>query len=346
MSRSLTRTVSVWLTLLLVLASLVLWFYAVRFSKNLIGQPLVVLPAPSASHPLQALYQLQAQASREGWTSERWRLAGDLWRDAGDLTRAVAYWEAASADPDASLMRDRAQAYIELGRWVDAADALDQLLILLPPNNTDRPWAQFQLGLILASYDPSAAVELLRAAEPTYGASVTNLLPGLAAAPDPTQAGIALAKVEQWAHAELAFSHSAEPLASAYQGLARDMQGKDGTRWINSAVALAPENPQVRFLQGLHLRLNYDYAGSLQAIIQAVALDPENPALYAELGRAYQLAGDLVTAEHWLRFAVSLDANFQPVLDSFYNDEVNTLLSLGLIDEAAFPFSATPTPEP
>jgi tetratricopeptide (TPR) repeat protein len=210
----------------------------------------------------------------------------------------------------------------------------------------DRAWTQYQLGLIRASYDPAQAIELLRAAEPTYGASVTNLLPFLAAAAEPVQVGVALAKVDQWEYAELAFSQSAESLASAYRGLARDMQSKDGARWIDQAVALAPENPQVRFLQGLHLRLNYDYAGSLQAIIQAVALDPENPALYAELGRAYQLTGDLVTAERWLQFAISLDANFQPVLNSFYNDEANTLLSLGLIDEAAFPFSATPTPEP
>jgi tetratricopeptide (TPR) repeat protein len=202
------------------------------------------------------------------------------------------------------------------------------------------------LGLIRASYDPVSAIDFLRAAAPTYGASVTNLLPLLAGANEPTQVGIALAKVEQWAYAELAFAQSSEPLASAYRGLARDMQGKDGTRWIETALVLAPENPQVRFLQGLHLRLTYDYAGSLQAMIQAVALDPENPALYAELGRAYQLSGDLLTAERWLKFAVSLDAQFQPMLDSFYNDEANTLLSLGLIDEAAFPFSATRTPEP
>jgi tetratricopeptide (TPR) repeat protein len=344
MNRSLTRTVSVALTILLAAATLLLIFFATRLPVNLIGRPPVEVPILQTNHPLQALYQLEAQAARDGWTSERLREAGDLWREAGDLTRAVAYWETAA--PNAPLLRDRAQAYIELGRWADADDALDQLLILLPPNHTDRPWAQFQLGLIRASYDTVAAIDLLRAAEPTYGASVTNLLPLLAGAHEPTQVGIALAKVDQWAYAELAFSMSSDPLASAYRGLARDMQGKDGWRWIESALVLAPENPQVRFLQGLHLRLTYDYADSLQAIIQAVALDPENPALYAELGRAYQLSGDLLTAERWLKFAVTLDAQFQPVLDSFYNDEANTLLSLGIIDEAAFPFSATQTPEP
>lgn len=343
MSRSLTRTISVALTLLLIVSALLV-LYLTRTSIDVIGRPPIDIPM-LPSHPMQALYVLEVQAARYGWTPERLREAGDLWRAVGDLTRAVAYWEAVP-QPDAVLMRDRAQAYIDLGRWADAADTLDGLLTLLPPNHPDRAWSQFHLGLIRASYDTPAALDLLRAAEPTYGASVTNLLPLLAGASEPTLVGIALAKADQWAYAELAFSQSAEPLASAYRGLARDMQGKDGGRWIDAALALAPENPQVRFLQGLHLRLKYDYAGSLQAVIQAVALDPENPALYAELGRAYQLSGDLLTAERWLKFAVGLDAQFQPVLDSFYNDEANTLMSLGLIDEAAFPFSATRTPEP
>ena len=105
------------------------------------------------------------------------------------------------------------------------------------------------------------------------------------------------------------------PLALAYGGLARDMQGKDGAPQIDAAVTVAPDDPQVRFLQGLHLRLAYDNAGSLDAMVQAVALDPENPALYAELGKAYQLTGDLTAAERWLKFAVSLDSHFQPLLE-------------------------------
>ena len=317
-----------------------------KLPDNVIGHPpvAVVLPDSRTDRPLQALYQLDSQAASGGWTSDRLRLAGDLWRSMGDLSRAVAYWEAAA--PDAALLRDRAQAYLDLQRWSDADDALDHLLKILPQDSTDRPWAQFQLGLIRAAYNPAQALDLLRAAEPTYGAQVTNLLPPLMGAADSTQVGIVLAKNDLWSYAELAFSQSADPLAFAYRGLARDMQGKDGAQQIATAVALAPQNSQVRFLQGLHLRLAYDYPGSLRAIVQAVALDPENPALYAELGKANQLIGDLTTAEHWLKFAVSLDAHFQPLLDSFYDDEKTALLSLGLVDEAALPFDATSTPEP
>ena len=325
--------------------SFLLFQRIIQLPAILVGQPPpppVVLPDSRTDRPLQALYQLQVQAARGGWTSDRLRLAGDLWRSMGDLTRAVAYWEAAA--PDATVLRDRAQAYLDLQRWSDADDTLDHLLKLLPADSTDRPWAQFQLGLIRAAYNPTQALDLLRAAQPTYGATVTNLLPLLAGAADSTQVGIVLAKNNLWPYAELAFSQSSDGLALAYRGLARDMQSKDGSEQIAAAVALAPQNSQVRFLQGLHLRLAYDYAGSMRAMVQAVALDPENPALYAELGKAYQLNGDLVSAEHWLKFAVSLDSHFQPLLDSFYDDEKSALLSLGLVDEASLPFSTTPTP--
>lgn len=329
----------------LVIAILLL-FASTHVTENLIGRPPVAdLPQRRSGRPLQALYQVEAQASVDGWTPERSRLAGDLWREAGDLTRAVAYWEAAT--PDATVLRDRAQAYLELARWADASDALDRLLALLPDDSTDQAWAEFQLGAIRMATDPARAADLLMAAQSTYPAEVTVLLPALTSPTDPTRAGIALADVKLWAYAELAFSQVAgDPLALAYGGWARDMQGKSGARWIEQAVALAPDSAQVRLLQGLHLRLNYAYGDSLSAIIQATALDPENAALYAELGTAYQLTGDLTTAEHWLKYAVSLDERLQPQLDAFYAGEMTLLDSLGLVNEADLSTDPARTIEP
>jgi tetratricopeptide (TPR) repeat protein len=312
-----------------------------KISDPIIGRP-PAFEQPSG-RPLQRLYQLQAQAARDGWTGALLREAGNLWWVMGDLTRAVAYWEAVPDDRDVRLLRDRAAAYVSLGRWADASDALERMLALLPPEATDRPWASYQLGLIRTAYDPQLALYLLRAAHPTYAAETAGLVAVLESTHDPVLIGLALARAKLWSHAELVLTQAVnDPLALAYGGLARDMQGKDGSNWLQTALALAPDSAQVRYLQGLHLRLNYQYEASLQAIIQAVALDPENPALYAELGRAYQLVGDLPAAERWLIYAVGLDAHFQPLLDSFYNDEQTLLRDLGLIDEAALPFNSNP----
>lgn len=330
----------------LLFVTLVVFLYVLNLidlPRVLVGRPPVAPLDQRDQRPLQALYQLEAQAARVGWTPENRRLAGDLWRRAGDLSRAVANWEGAAQD--AAVLRDRAQAYIELQRWADADDALSRLLAILPSGATDRYWAQFQLGLIRAAYDPSGAAELLRAAQPAYGDTAIRIVPILEGTSDPIRIGVALADAELWAYAELAFSTSPDPLALAYGALARDMQGKDGGIWIASALAIAPDDPQVHFIHGLHLRHSFDFAGSLAAITQAVALDPENPALYAELGRAYQLTDDLVSAERWLKFAVSLDSSFQVSLDAFYEDEAALLRSMGLIDEAVLPFDAPLPPE-
>lgn len=344
MNRAFSRAVSASALIVVLLAFLFIFIQALPLSREIIGFPPVDPPDRRSGRPLQALYHVEAEALRDGWTPDRLRLAGDLWREAGDLSRAVAYWERAEAD--VLILRDRAQAYVELGRWSNAADALDSLLALLPADSKDRAWAQFQLGLIRAASDPTAALELLRAAEPTYGIDAARLIPILESDPDPTRVGIALAQAKLWSYAELAFSQAlSDPLALAYGGWSRDLQGKNGAGWISAAVELAPDDSRVRLLQGLHLRQTYDYDGSLEAIVAATALDPENPALYAELGTAYQLVGDLSSAERWLKFAAEMDERFQPLLDAFYDEETSLLEQLGFVNEAALSPDATLSPQ-
>lgn len=329
--------------MVITLAIFFLLLQAVNITQIIIGRPAAAVVEQRTDRPVQSLYRLEAEAARSGWTPENRRQAGYYWYSLGDLSRAVANWE--SAAPDARVLRDLSQAYIDLQRWADADASLERMLPLLPPGAPDRSWAQFQLGMIRAAYDPQGSAELLRAAAPTYGAAVLTLIPVLEADPDSLRVGLALADSELWAYAELAFSSSTDPLANAYAGLVRDMQGKDGSAQIQTALALLPNNAQAHFIYGLHLRLKFDFAASLQAITQAVALDPENPALYAELGRAYQLLGDFASAERWLEFAVSLDSSFQGLLDNFYADEEAILRDMGLMDEAILPFDALLPPE-
>jgi tetratricopeptide (TPR) repeat protein len=340
------------------LALLVLILLMLRFSvlTENIGLP----PSPTIAHDqlavnfsagrvIQALYQIEAQAAQTGWTPELQRQAGELWRDAGDLPRAVAFWEAASASDfnNADLARKRAESYITLQRWTEAADALEQLLMVVPGDS----WGHYQLGLIRAPFDPQTATAHLQvvAADSTYGNRARAILAVLLDNPDDLlismRVGIAFADNQLWPYAELAFRHAAVvaqpfPEALAYVGLARDMQGKDGTSWVEQALALDADSPQVLYLHGLHLRTLGDYQQSLTQLIEAATLEPQNPAFLAELGTAYRLVNDLPSAEYWLKTAAALspgNPHFQELLALFYAEEGYNLTSGGLdtLEQAA-----------
>ncbi|MFN8527837.1 MAG: tetratricopeptide repeat protein [Anaerolineae bacterium] len=310
--------------------------------------------------PVQALYLVETAALESGWTGDRLRLAGDLWREIGDQYAAAAYWERAALETpdDPILIRDLAETYLRLGEWTHAADALEHYHTLNP---SDR-WAAYQLGMIRAAVDPQA-VDLLQeaAAEPAYAPIVNAVLqtlrdnPNAAPAERALHVGVAMAEAEQWDYAELAFTQTVgDPqwgaLALAYTGWARDMQDKDGSSDIRQAVALAPDDARVRYLQGLHYRQINDYPNSILALEQAVALDPARPEVYAELGLTYELYGDHTSARYWLETALAMsnnDPRYQVLLNRLTSEEQDILSSLGidLNGEAAPEATADAMPE-
>jgi tetratricopeptide (TPR) repeat protein len=290
----------------------------------------------------QMLYQIEATAAQSGWTNDLHHNAGERYFALGDFDNAIAHWEIAApafAD-DPAFTRQLVAAYLEQRRWSQASNALANLLQMAPE---DR-WAHYHLGLIKAAFNPSEAIQHLRlaAVDPAYAHAASSLMAVLNS--DTTdvatsmQVGSALSELELWDYAELAFQHSYDlnpemTEALAYVGLARDRQGRDGSGFIEQAIQLDTQNPQVRYLQGLHLRETGDDEGSLQAFIQAAVLDPQNPAIYAELGGAYRSLGDLQRAEYWLKMAVALsgnDAQFQELLALFYAEEATNLTSEGM----------------
>ena len=312
-----------------------------------------VLPARNSGRPVQALYRIQAIATQAGWTPDMLRLAGDLWREAGDFARALAYWQSAAEEQaDERLLRDIAEMALELGDWTSANDALQQLRASLP----NDPWVNLQLALLRAVVNPSAAIEYLGVAEtePAYAALANDLIAVLPQSADDSVNGLAVGQVlaehELLLFAETAFMQAATeqalPEAMAYAGFVRDRQGKDGSAWVEQALRLAPNNPTVRLLQGLHLRQLGEDEGSLNALIGAVALDPENPVMYAELGTAYQLVGDLPQARRWLEQAVALsdDPRFQQLLDALAAEENQLLEAFGVATEEANAATAEPIP--
>ena len=282
----------------------------------------------AAHRPMQALYQIEVQAAQSGWTADLAKSAGDIWETLDDLPLAVSYWEVAvRLQPnDEPLTRRLAQAYLNLEHWSQAVITLSSLL-----KTNDDNWAHFQLGILQVVLDPTSAADHLQLAarDSQFKPVTAQLIPSLNDSSDVSRAmkvGAALAGAKLWPAAEYVFQYAASlspklPVALAYTGLARDKQGKDGRSQIEQAVALAPDNAQVRYLQGLHLHLVGQEDASLQALEQAAALDPLNPAFAAELASTYNRTGDAVKAEYWYKAAVTLsnnDPRFQALLTAFY----------------------------
>jgi tetratricopeptide (TPR) repeat protein len=311
---------------------------------------LVAANDDSAQRPVQALYHLEALAVETGWTPARHQQAGDLWARLGDMQQAIYHWQQGPTD-DPLLLRSLAAAYITGGDWRAAINTLERLVALRP----EDPWTNYNLGLTLALYDPDAAEAYLRRAalDPTYQQTARAVRVTLLEHRDdnltttvglPILVGLTLIDRAEWTFAELAFSYAnaiylgnnGDPLpeALAYLSLVQNERGKDGSIAIESAVALAPNDAQVRFFQALHERHQKNYAGSLNAMIQAVALSPESPVLYAELGTAYRLVGDVEQAQYWLQAAVDFsggDPQFQALLTAFYTEEAYNLGGDGLM---------------
>ena len=291
------------------------------------GQP---AHRPAGESVLLALYRVEAEAARDGWSAARQRQAGDLRYTLGDLPGAVANWSLA-ADADPARLEQLARAHVTLERWPDAVDTLERLIAAQP----DHAWGHWQLGMLLAAFDPWRASTHLRQAarEPVYAADATALVEVLASdTGDPLismRVGLALSEMRRWSLAEQAFQQAARigypfPEALAYAALARERQGKDGGPWMRQALTLGVNVPQVQFVHGLQRRAAGEYEASRDAFIQAVRLDPNNPAYFSELGTAYHLLFDYERAQRWLRMAVQIsddDPRFQERLAVFYAQE-------------------------
>lgn len=290
-----------------------------------------------------ALFYVEQIARDTGWTPDLHRMAGDLWRDMGSIPRALPHYAAAAENSgDAVLLAQLAGHYITTD---SATEALDILRRVLAINPEDR-WANFQAAVLLAASNPNEAeIYLLKAIydDTDNGEIARQLLPIIQQhRNDPLiglRVGAVLAQARRWQAAEWAFEYVAAayyplPEATAYTGLMRDLQGKDGAPWLAQALALAPENVTVRLIDGIHRRFMGDYAGSEQSLLVALALDPQNPIVHVELGLTNQEEGKLHEASYWLQSAVQIsgdDPALQALLADFYADSAGILSDTALL---------------
>ncbi|MBN8617686.1 MAG: hypothetical protein J0L63_02195 [Anaerolineae bacterium] len=283
-----------------------------------------------ANRPAQALYQIHALVLDQGWTADLALQAGDLAYASGDMQSAASYWEMAlNLQPgNGTLTRRLSLHYLDMEYWSQAVRMLDQSVVL----DADDNWAHFHLALLQLTINPSAAVThfQLAARDARFTTVAEDLLPLLQAASagepqDMPRIGVILAGHNLWRYADYVLqfevSLSPQPEAVAYLGLARDHLGKNSSGQFRTALELAPNNPRIHFIHGLHYRLLEDHLESLYAFQRAASLDPINPTYAAEVGLTYQRLGQSAEAEYWLKAALTLSANdnrFQSLLDAFY----------------------------
>jgi tetratricopeptide (TPR) repeat protein len=292
-------------------------------------------------HTSQALYQVEALAQRDGWSDDLAYIGGALLEDMGDLEGSLALW-ARIESPDAARLRDIARLQVRTGRWTVARETYDALTAQEPSN----AWAQLQSGILYIATAPERARAALRNAGRVslYADQANALLAALDEREDDgtvsrlMRVGLVLVEQGGWAFAEMCFAEAAAldapyPEALAALGFTRVMQGKDGAEALLDAIALAPDNPRVRYFQGIAARVEGDWSGALDALSQAVGLEPNNAALYAEVAQTYRAARDLEAAERWFLQAVDVSGDavrYREILALFYADEAENLTTSGV----------------
>lgn len=320
------------LALLFVLLTAGVLLWPSRLNSLLPDPPMLIQTAKFQGFYQEALYYVARLAADTGWTAALHRQAGDIWYEAGDTLRALPHYEAAAVNTeDDELLRRLGRLYLETGQPAKALTAVERLLLL---KSADE-WGQYQAGVLLAASDPRRARFYLQpvATHPVYGMVAAGVLRVLQTTPADSRQSFrvaaALARLKQYQYAEWAFQYAADlnypfPEALAYAGWMRDIQGKDGSAAIAQALQLNPNSPDVWMVQGMHLRLRQDFAGSELALMKALTLDPQNPAIHAELGATYRATGQLEDAAYWLQSAVEVSDNAPALRDlllQFYADE-------------------------
>jgi len=249
-------------------------------------------------------------------------LLADAYLQAGDAARALAVWQEIARHSSLSSETAHTLASLHLAQ-TDYSSARQTWETLLAQRPHDAQ-AHFQLGLLLAAYDPEAAiphldqaaehdlqfagqVEVLRRA--ILGARIGN-----SPAYTLLASGRALAALGNWGLAAEAFHQAVlhQPNyaeAWAFLGEARqhlqtndysnqttDSPASDGLFELKTALELDPRSLSAWTFISLYWQRHSEPMRALEAIQRAIALEPANPALLAQNASIQAETGDFPAA--------------------------------------------------
>ncbi|MBN1953425.1 MAG: tetratricopeptide repeat protein [Anaerolineae bacterium] len=225
----------------------------------------------------------------------------------GDWRQVVACGELAlEMDPaNVSVWHQVALAYVVQERVGDARGAYGALLQLAPGDGLARA----RLGVLLALYDPAAALAYVQDVDSPLAVDLTSLL-----AADHDDPDYLLARIGQvcLAHDEPALAgvvlrrvvnhHPTYADAQALLGQALGQLGRTGEalEHLELAVDLAPDSGLARSLLGLYWLQEGDFSRARLHLEAAYDLDPENPALALAIAEVYVGLGRYDVAAIWI----------------------------------------------
>ena len=271
------------------------------------------------------------------WQSESHRTALQIWRIAAGL----------GISPDEVLER-QADAYRVLQDNVALIETLQEMLHQTSIVNRSPKAVSalhYELGLLLAAYDPaSAPVHLTKAVEldpdldPEIRSLIFDIQRGLEH-DNPVYelmiSGRALANHDYWSLAEKAFENATvlDPEyaeAWAYLGEARQYTASDLDPLValETALELDPASIAANTFNALFWQRQYEYELALGYFQMTAKLDPDNPVYLVEIGNLVALLGDLDAGEDYYRQAIALSSNDPKYVREFLKFSIQFNLNL------------------
>ena len=271
---------------------------------------------------------------------DAWVNLGEAYRQQGDLPSALSAWQEALLHTGTPLELQELilQAQENLGDYPQAVETLHQMIA----SQQENAGLRFRLGLLLASQEPEAALDVLDEAgrlDPALASPVSTLRRAILSgrigddrAYSLVSTGRALAVLEEWPLAAEAFHQAAlarPDYAEAWAYLGEALQhlpdasppgtqpaltGQEALQALNKALELDPDSVAANSMLALYHSRNGQVNQALESIRKAVELEPQSPELNAQLGSILAQSGDFANAY----FAYKKATELSPLEPKFY----------------------------
>jgi tetratricopeptide (TPR) repeat protein len=292
----------------------------------------------------QAVTALENAAGLGDLDGEHLLALGDAYAQLGDLDAALLAWQGASSSvSQAEVSKRSLPVYLARGEILPAIQDL-QALTQASPSDIDM---RYQLGLLLATQDPEAALAHLAQvakSESAHSGPAGELHRKILSARREAEkafslleSGRALASLDYWDYAEEAFLQATRLRpdyadAWALLGEARqhtpDVTREAGLEELELALALDPGSILPHALLAMYWERQGDFEQAASSLQNAIQLEGQNPVLQAQLGKLLALSGEIDAAQAAYRRAAELspyEDTYQRILASFslsYNVDV------------------------